>query len=236
MKVLKILIDVLYPHRCPVCGAIPPDGREVCEKCVPSLVWIRQPICAKCGKELVSETDEYCLDCTRRKKSFEYGRSLLNYNEAMAWSMGQIKYNNRREFLDFYAKEMAKRLGSVIARMDAQALVPVPVHAHRLKTRGFNQAKELADRLSPFLGLAVCDDLLVREKDTTPQKELGPAQRLANLQKAFRANEVPANLTGVILVDDIYTTGSTIEACTRALKVAGVKRVYFLALCTGAGR
>ena len=120
--------------------------------------------------------------------------------------------------------------------MGAQALVPVPVHPERMKTRGFNQAEELARRLSDGLGLPVETGILSRNKNTAPQKDLNPAQRLKNLEEAFSAKRPRAGLTSVILVDDIYTTGSTVEACSRVLKRAGVSRVYFLCICIGGGR
>jgi len=181
------------------------------------------------------DTVEYCFDCARRPHSFVYGRALINYNEAASRSMAQIKYNNRREYLDYYAGEMVRRLGPAVKAMGAQALVPVPVHPERLKPRGFNQAEELARRLSDGLGLPVENGILSRNKNTAPQKDLNPAQRLKNLEEAFSAKRPRAGLTSVILVDDIYTTGSTVEACSRVLKRAGVSRVYFLCICIGGG-
>jgi len=235
--ILQSLVDLLYPRRCPVCGRIVvPKGRFICPDCVGELSWVSQPVCKRCGKELPVDTAEYCLDCTRHPRSFEGGRALLNYNRTASRSMAQIKYNNRREYLDFYAEAMARRLGPAIRRMNAQALVPVPVHPSRMKVRGFNQAEELARRLSKKLGIPVNTGLLRRNRNTIPQKDLNPAQRLKNLQEAFVAVRPPAGLESVILVDDIYTTGSTVEACARALKGAGIERVYFLSICISGGR
>ena len=171
-------IDALFPRRCPVCGRIVvPRGRLICPGCMNRLSWVKQPVCKSCGKELSVDTVEYCFDCARRPRSFVYGRALINYNEAASRSMAQIKYNNRREYLDYYAGEMVRRLGPAVKAMKAQALVPVPVHPERLKTRGFNQAEELARRLSGGLGLPVETGLLSRNKNTAPQKDLNPAQR-----------------------------------------------------------
>lgn len=163
---------------------------------------------------------------------------MFNYNEVSAKSMVQIKYKNKREYLDFYSQEMADKLGDKIRRMNGEALIPVPVHPQRRKQRGFNQAEELAVRLSKLTGIPLCADVLLRSKKTAPQKELTPGQRLKNLEQAFevRQERCPKHLSSVILVDDIYTTGSTAEACTRALLKAGIPRVYFLAICIGADR
>lgn len=229
-------LDILYPRRCPVCGQIVmPKGRLICPDCLKALAPVRQPCCKKCGKEVTEDTVEYCFDCTRHDRSFEYGIALLNYNEAAGRSMAQIKYNNRREYLDFYAAAAVSRLGSAIRRMNAQALVPVPVHPARLKTRGFNQAEKFARRISGPLGIPVNTTLLARNKNTMPQKDLNPSERLKNLEEAFLALRPPTGLESVILVDDIYTTGSTIEACARALKRAGISKVYFISICIGGG-
>lgn len=236
-SMLDCAIDALFPRRCPVCGRIVmPKGKLVCPDCLNGLSWVKSPVCKCCGKELPVDTVEYCFDCARRPRSFVYGRALINYNETASRSMARIKYNNCREYLDFYAAEMVRRLGPAVKRMGAQALVPVPVHPERMRTRGFNQAEELARRLSAGLGLPVETGLLARNKNTAPQKDLNPAQRLKNLEEAFTARRPAAGLASVILVDDIYTTGSTIEACSRVLKRAGISRVYFLCICIGGGR
>ena len=177
---------------------------------------------------------EYCLDCTRHKRSFAWGVSLLNYNEAAAHSMAAIKYKNKREYLDFYAGETVKRCKKKLLSMGADVMIPVPVHPARRRQRGFNQAELLAQALSEELKLPVCPELLRRTKKTEPQKDLTPSERLKNLEEAFEAGALCGRT--VLLVDDIYTTGSTIEACTRALLKAGAKKVYFFTLCIGQGR
>ncbi len=231
--------DLLFPRRCPVCGGIvTPKEEMVCVPCREKLSVVRQPVCKKCGKEVADEKVEYCLDCTRHKRSFESGRALLNYNEAASRSMAAIKYKNRREYLDFYGAAMGRRFGRVVREWKAEALVPVPVHPSRRRTRGFNQAEELARRLSREWGILVDADLLIRDRKTMPQRDLNPAERLKNLQKAFQINPARAGKdmwNRVALVDDIYTTGSTMEACSRVLREAGVKEVYFLAICIGNG-
>ena len=221
----------------PVCGGIVlPKGELICPGCVKKLSFVKQPVCKKCGKEITSAEREYCLDCTKHKRSFDYGRALLNYNDTAKKSMADIKYRNRREYLDFYAEAVCLRYGKLLMRLGADALVPVPVHPSRRRQRGFNQAEIFADRIGERLGIPVCPEMLVRRKKTAPQKQLNPKERLHNLEEAFAAGAVPEGGTRVILVDDIYTTGSTMEACARALLRAGVKNVYFIAICIGRGQ
>lgn len=236
-------IDLLYPRRCPVCGDIVNGvfhsrragdvSRYICPGCVKKLSPVKQPVCKKCGKEVFSDRQEYCLDCTRHPKSFEEGRALFHYNEAARDSVTAIKYKNRREYLDFYSEAMARRYGALVERWRPEVLVPVPVHPSRRRQRGFNQAEELAVRLGRLLDIPVESRLLVRSKRTAAQYGLSAAERLRNLQRAFSICPGVRIPESVVLVDDIYTTGSTVEACTRVLKAAGVRRVYVLTICIG---
>lgn len=233
---LSVFVDVLFPRRCPVCdGIVMPKGRLICPECMKKLSFVKNPVCKKCGKEIISDTMEFCLDCIRHKRTYEYGRALVNYNDIAGKSMAKIKYKNKREYLDFYGEAMCVRYEKLIRRMDAKVLVPVPVHPTRKRERGFNQAELLAEKIGDRLHIPVCPDMLVRNRKTMPQKGLDPSARLKNLEEAFSVGRLFNGVEGVILVDDIYTTGSTIEACTRVLKKAGIKRVYYLAICIGRG-
>lgn len=227
--------DLLFPRRCPVCGGVAmPKGRLICPACLKQLSFVSSPACMKCGKEIGSREQEYCADCIRRKKSFTRGFALLNYDSRAAVSMAAVKYHNKREYLDFYARAAALRFGKQFRQAGIQVIVPVPVHASRLKTRGFNQAAVLAEKLSAELGIP-WEELLIRVKKTDPQKSLGSAERLKNLRGAFEAEQEAGKWERVLLVDDIYTTGSTAEICSRALLKTGVKQMFVFAVCIGHG-
>ncbi|MBS6913834.1 MAG: ComF family protein [Clostridium sp.] len=227
--------DLLFPRRCPVCGGVAmPKGRLICPACLKQLSFVSSPACMKCGKEIGSREQEYCADCIRRKKSFTRGFALLNYDSRAAVSMAAVKYHNKREYLDFYARAAALRFGKQFRQAGIQVIVPVPVHASRLKARGFNQAAVLAEKLSAELGIP-WEELLIRVKKTDPQKSLGSAERLKNLRGAFEAEQEAGKWERVLLVDDIYTTGSTAEICSRALLKTGVKQVFVFAVCIGHG-
>lgn len=227
--------DLLFPRRCPVCGGVAmPKGRLICPACLKQLSFVSSPACMKCGKEIGSREQEYCTDCIRRKKSFTRGFALLNYDSRAAVSMAAVKYHNKREYLDFYARAAALRFEKQFRQAGIQVIVPVPVHASRLKTRGFNQAAVLAEKLSAELGIP-WEELLIRVKKTDPQKSLGSAERLKNLRGAFEAEQEAGKWERVLLVDDIYTTGSTAEICSRALLKTGVKQVFVFAVCIGHG-
>ncbi len=239
MKKLKkeTILNILFPRRCPVCGGIvKPAGKLICPACFRELSFVKSPVCKKCGKEIADETLEFCEDCMAHRHTFEYGMALVNYNDVARNSMVKIKYHNKREYLDFYGAALASRYEKTIRRMQVDAIVPIPIHPSRRRKRGFNQAEVLAKIVGERLGIPVMPELLVRTKKTLPQKELSATERLKNLSGAFAAGEIPTDIRRVLLVDDIYTTGSTIEACSRVLRSAGVETIYFVAICMAGGR
>ena len=234
MDLKKIVIDSLFPRRCPVCEEIV-KGRYICRECLKKLSFVGEPYCLKCGKPLVNLQDEYCMDCVRLPKSFDFGMALLNYDDITENAMIKIKYKNRREYIEPYAMMMAERFRGKIEKMQIDCLMPVPVHKSRLRERGFNQAEILANILGRQWDILVDTETLYREKKTVAQKELTPQERLKNLTKAFGANQLREGVRNILLVDDIYTTGSTIEACTRVLRAKGAERIYYISICIGNG-
>ncbi len=236
-------MELIFPRRCPVCGQIvQPSGELICATCFLQLSPVKSPVCRKCGKEVLGDHYEYCPDCMRRQRTFDSGMALFNYNEAARRSMAAIKYKNRREYLDFYGAALSRRFSKIVGHWQADCLIPVPIHPSRRRQRGFNQAEELAKRLEKSWNIPVCSQILIRNRKTVPQRDLNPSERLKNLREAFRLHpDCCKNLVHffpktVILIDDIYTTGSTIEACARVLKAAGVQRVYFLVVCIGTAK
>lgn len=188
----------------------------------------------KCGKHIGDSEKEYCDDCSSQQHLYNRGRALFVYPSVSA-SIARFKYGGRREYAAFYAACMARVLGNFIRACGADALVPVPLHKSRKQKRGYNQAEVLARELSALTGIPVYADLIGRVKKTVPMKELSAAQRQNNLKKAFKILRNDVKLKTIIIVDDIYTTGSTIDAVSRELKNAGVEKVYFVALAIGRG-
>lgn len=191
-------------------------------------------MCKKCGKPLLSEQQEYCYDCTRQRRSFESGHGLWLYDRYSADSIFAFKYSGKRQFADFYAQAALHFYSCWIRELQVCQLVPVPVSKEKHRQRGFNQAELLAERMSTALNIPLNRKGLRRIHSTAPQKELGKAERKKNLEKAFQADRhCFENVKRVLLIDDIYTTGSTVEYCTRTLKKAGVEQVWFFTLCIG---
>lgn len=233
-KYLDVIISGIYPRRCPVCEEIVSlTGRMFCKDCILKLSFVKTPLCLKCGKEISDVQKEYCEDCNKHEKNFEYGMALLNYDELTERIMIDIKYHNKREYIQALAKLLVSRYGDEISKIDPDVLMPIPVHKKRLRQRGYNQSALFTKEVAKELNIDYVEDVLVRNKNTKAQKELSPEQRLANLSAAFACAKEAGKYGKVMLVDDIYTTGSTIEACTRLLKEAGVKEVYYVSVAIG---
>lgn len=250
--------DIIFPKLCPICkDAVPfmkraalhfavyggsisfEDNKElyygaaVCGSCMDELSFINRPYCSKCGKQLAVE-EMLCSDCWKQERSFVQCRSLLNYDETARELMADIKYNHKKEYIEFLAMLAADRLGMWIRQTGAGCIVPVPVHESRLASRGYNQSGEIARLIGGYIGMPVIDDALRRRRKTEAQKELTSGDRMLNLQTAFEASMQLDGDPAVLLVDDIYTTGATLEACSECLKEAGAKAVYGLCICAGA--
>ena len=237
-RLLPEAVDLLYPPICPFCGGIL-AGEEARaagthRACFARARRAREPLCKKCGKPVLLYEQEYCSDCARHTRSFESGHGLWLYEPVTAGAIFLYKYKGRQELAPFFGRALLHYYGDWMAGLDADALIPVPISRARYGHRGFNQAALLAGQLSGPLGLPVLEGAILRTGRTLPQKALGSRQRYANLAGAFTAR--PERLKGirrVLLVDDIYTTGSTIEAVTRTLLEAGVEKVWFISLCIG---
>ncbi len=230
----NIFLDVIYPRRCPVCdGVLPFQGELICPECERRLIRVKEPRCRKCGKMLKSFTEEYCGDCRAIEHVFNKGLSLYLYNDAMQGAIFRFKYKGRREYADFFSESMAKYLGSEILSLKASTLIPIPLHKSRQKERGFNQAEVLSKRLGERLNIPVRTDVIYRIRNTRPLKTLSREERRKNLKRAFKIGQNVVKLNNVILVDDIYTSGSTMDEASEVLREAGIRRVYALTLCTG---
>ena len=254
---LRTAVELLYPRRCPVCDR-PVRGFRglICPECEAMLQRVREPVCRRCGKPLRSSAEQFCPDCLRIPHVFDRGCAVFTYHSA-AGGLFRFKYGGRREYSLWYGAQMAERLEQFCRELAAAAgragdgdrgrrtaaprmwfdmLVPVPVSARRLRKRGYNQAFLLAEEISRRTGIPVRGDVLQRTSDTRPMKNMGPAERQNNLKKAFQCTGNDVKLRSIMLIDDIYTTGATVDACAQALYRRGAGRVCFMVLATGGDR
>lgn len=232
----ELLLQAVYPRRCPIChDIVRPKGAQICRGCAGKVRPVREPRCKKCGKPLEKEEQEYCRDCRCRRHYFEEGAGIFPYNQVMRESLMKCKYGGRREYLDYYGQMMIRYGGKYLAYWNPQAIVPIPLYKTQMRIRGFNQSACLAHALGKQSGIPVYSHMLEKTKKTRTQKGLGEKQRRRNLQGAFSTGAQFQPFQRILLVDDVYTTGGTVDEAARCLKKAGVKAVYVLTLCVGKG-
>jgi len=168
---------------------------------------------------------------------FRRNLAVWQYDKWMKQSIAGFKYDGRKEYVDFYIRHMAGCYGRQLVKYGVTVLIPVPISAKRRRYRGFNQAELLAEGLAKELGLTSAS-LIKRVRNTAPLSGLSPAERRSCLQDAFCWNENEALKweklpQTVALVDDIFTTGTTLDACTRVLTEHGISSVYGICICIG---
>ncbi len=195
---------------------------------------MQEPFCLKCGKQLQHEEQEYCEDCKKNRHLYIQGSALYDYG-SMADSIFRFKYAGRMEYADFYGRELYERKAGWLSMVQPDALVPVPIHAARKRKRGYNQAELVARHLSSLCGVPVNNSLIYRPKQTAPLKDLSHSERQNNLKRAFKIRQNDVKLSTIVIIDDIYTTGSTIDAMSEVLHQAGISDVYFMTLTVGRG-
>lgn len=223
-------LDILYPPRCPACNGILEDSsKNICPKCEQTFHPVSEHYCLKCGKP-VAETEEYCEECRNRDRKFSQGRGIFLYNTQMKQSLLRYKYYGSREYGKYYAEAICRYAGADIMRWQPDVIVPVPLHRRKKRMRGFNQAADLAERTGKLLGIPVTEEIVYKIKETRSQKKLDADERKRNLKNAFRTVTSVKGLR-ILIVDDVYTTGNTMEAMSECLLEGGAEAVFFVTLC-----
>lgn len=236
------LLDLLYPSECALCRCPLRDDHSLCDACDAELPRLREPFCGACGEPFDGAIDGtfQCPNCSQLKFSFEFARPALPRNESLRDLIHRLKYGRQ--------VHLAPQLGRLahsafddprlaIALAEKWPLIPVPLHRSRLRFRHFNQAAEIARPLSQLTGLPVVR-ALARIRRTDTQTSLSRAQRLQNLRGSFALSRAGRALAtskprGAVLVDDVLTTGSTVDACAKVLRKAGVPRVAVVTVMRG---
>lgn len=235
MNFFEEIISILFPRRCPVCDEVIESGTLICEECHKKVKYLKEPICKRCGKTIDNERIEYCGDCRKKQHFFTQGRAVFEYTDQWKLSMYRFKYSNKREYADYYAMEAGNMYLKWIQDKEIEAIIPIPMYKWKQRKRGYNQAEVFAKSLSKVCKIKEDSKLVMRVRNTTPQKELNDIQRKENLKKAFKMRTDIVKYRKVLLVDDIYTTGSTMDAVAEVLLTAGVEQVFFICICIGKG-
>lgn len=211
----------LLPQDCLLCGCNSPT--LICIDCHRELPTLPQNRCPRCA--LPSSQGEVCGQCLRDPPSFDATRAAFRYDFPIDKLIQSFKYGQRLALAPFFGRLLAK----IAHGLSIDLVLPLPLHTDRLKARGFNQALELARPVAQSLGSSLAPRLCTRIRDTAPQAELPWKARRQNVRHAFHC---AANLGGshVLLVDDVMTTGASLNECARTLKLHGAARVTLLVL------
>ncbi|MCR5099063.1 MAG: ComF family protein [Lachnospiraceae bacterium] len=228
---------ILYPARCPGCDGLLPghiSGQTFCDTCISQIRPVSGKVCLRCGKPVVSVKRDLCRDCEDADRTIIQGRSAFIYTGPMKTAMYRLKYSGRRVYAATLARQAYELRGDWLRQIGADVIVPIPMYDKKKRQRGYNQAEEFAKALSELMSVPVEADFLKRIKNTVPQKGLDRQNRQKNLKNAFKIRKSSVKFKCVLLVDDIYTTGTTIDEAARVLAEGIGCRVYSFCICVGA--
>jgi len=238
-------VALCFPLRCEACGGWREPESEasdshgngglgpdlLCRFCRSAWTPIRSPLCPDCGRAFdgAGPEDHPCGDCLAAPRRFDSARAVGRYDGALRAVIHRFKYHGQVGLAPALARAMTRTAAAAWPGERFDAIVPVPLHHRRLRRRGYNQAELLARGLSDGLGIPVVPHALVRIRPTQPQSGLGAADRVRNLAGAFiKGSGAAITDARVMVVDDVYTTGTTADAAARVLRAAGAARIHVL--------
>lgn len=217
------LLNLLFPSRCVSCHR---SGGLICSACQDEIEFIRPPLCPMCGQ--ATSAPRLCPSCRRTPLQIHGIRAVAYLEGTLRTAIHRFKYSNMRPL----AAPLGQLASEYLAQnhLPADVIVPVPLHRQRLKERGYNQAALVANEIHKALDIPLMDNILIRVKSTIPQVGLNALERRENVKGAFDCTQSGLKGRSVLLVDDVCTTGATLEACSVALRRVGVRLVWGLVL------
>jgi ComF family protein len=232
-RVARLVIDALLPPLCLSCQTEVAEPGSLCPTCWSGMVFLGAPSCACCGLPFEFDMGDgmICGECARASPRFSQARAVFRYDDASKALILRFKHGDRLEGVGAFARWMARAGAEMLARADL--LVPVPLHRWRLLARRYNQAALLANAIGKLARVMVEPGMLARTRRTPPQGHLGHDARARNVAGAFRVEErLRPGLADrrVVLVDDVMTSGATVDECARVLLKAGAASVDVLTL------
>jgi ComF family protein len=234
-EILTGIADVIFPPRCTTCGVVLEEHGHLpfCPPCAAGIGFIRPPLCLRCGIPFPAAEgeDRLCGECLVARRPYAFARAVGRYEKTLLTAIHLFKYQGKTGIGDVLGKMMADFAGAQWDMKVFSVIIPVPLHRRRLRERGFNQAVILAREISKRFALPLDFMTLRREVFTAPQVGLGREDRSDNVRGAFAVRK-PERISGqrILLVDDVFTTGSTLAECASVLMRAEAETVDVLTL------
>ena len=223
-KVGGIALNLLFPQRCIGCGR---GGEIICDSCCRELPRIMPPICPRCGRPQASGI--LCSHCVSWQAEIDGIRSPFRFERVARQAVHQLKYQNLRSLVTPLAWLLNDYL--IANSVPFDVLIPVPLHRKRLRERGYNQSGLLARELSKLNEVPLVDNCLIRHQPSPPQARTSSVEeRQINVAGAFTCRDRSLRDKQVLLIDDVATSGATLDACAGALKAAGATSIWGLTL------
>lgn len=232
-KIKDNITEFLFPlnHTCNNCGREIFSGKDFCDECESKLIYNDKIFCNHCGRRTFN-SEEYCYSCSGRETHFEKARSVFVYAPPLSYVIAKFKYNHKK----YLAKIFAQKMAFVFYKnfLSADCVLFTPMTEERESERGYNQAKVLAQEFCKITSLPLIEDCLLKTKETPRQATISSAKdRQENLKGSFKVvNKDKIKNKTVLLIDDVMTTGATVETLCMLLKKAGVKGVNVLTVAS----
>jgi ComF family protein len=230
-QIAQAFLELLFPPQCHICGVITPAGGKslICVACLDQLSLVKPPLCCRCGCQFdasVKSGDHYCQNCLKNVPLFDTACSLLRYQSPVPEILHRLKYQADSSVFGVLRQIIEHDTGSW-SRQECDLVIPVPLHVRKLRRRGFNQSHLLARLVFSDYQEKIAVNLLVRSKNTTSQTGLSGIERRQNLRNAFQVT-APKEVKGktIWLVDDVFTTGTTVSECSKILRKNGADRIH----------
>jgi len=223
-KLKGIALDLLFPRWCIGCGR---EGDFLCPSCLKSLPRIKPPLCPRCGRP--QSRAILCSSCAGWRAKIDGIRSPFRFDGVIRQAIHELKYRNLRAVAGLFARLLNDYL--IANPVPGEVVVAVPLHPKRLRERGYNQSLLIARELAKFSKRPLIEDCLIRQRHSPPQARTATAsERRRNVANVFSCRDRRLKGKAVLLVDDVSTSGATLDACAWALKKAGATTVWGLVL------